>query len=195
MYGVLLERIKLGSAGRGAAESGSSWRTADGVGLWADGAGENRWTAQRCGVCVATTLADGAVRKLPPTRFEFLRLHGDAVRASPWRAGWGVEDVEGDGHPGITVTVDSTLCGGELHVGSTTTSAATGHLTEDGMVGLIDVRVQQQIHGADGYCLSVASSDTDERQRGRLAYKRVPPSTTCESLQVDQWPARAEVRP
>jgi hypothetical protein len=74
---------------------------------------------------VKTTMSDAAVARLPVARFSFAKKNSSAV-AAPWSVGWDRADVDRDGNPGVTVHVDSTICGGDLYVGSETTSRDLG---------------------------------------------------------------------
>ena len=47
---------------------------------------------------------------------------------------------------------DSSLCGGDIYVGSSTVSAAEGRPTADGFEGYISVEIEQKVHGASGMC-------------------------------------------
>ncbi len=138
-------------------------------------------------------IPEKALLGLPAARFSFVP-QGDVLKAEPWQVGWNKQDVDGDGNPGLTVDVDSSICGGKLFVASSTRSAAFGKLIDEGMMGKISVRVKQKILDADGACLKMFSSDTDEVQSGGFAYRRVSDNASCETLLKHPWPIVAKVK-
>lgn len=108
--------------------------------------------------------------------------------------GWGEDDVDGDGNPGVTVGVDAPVCSGELYVSSESTTRAVGRFHGTRFAGEARVRVVQHVIDAKGACLSVVASDTDERVRGPFAFVPVSADATCESLLQNGWPVDAESR-
>ncbi len=131
------------------------------------------------------------LRKLPPAVVRFQLLALGKARSDSWFVGWGGEDLDGDGKPGVTVDVDAPLCGGSLYVANGSTSLATARLTEGGMVGDVWVHVQQEVLDASNFCLSWFSAETNERQTGTFAYQKVDDGATCESLASRPWPVEA----
>lgn len=138
------------------------------------------------------TLAPAAVQRLPATTFS-LRMRDGRLHGPTWLSGWGEEDVEGDGQPGITVHVDAPLCDGELYVASSTRSTARGHEEKIGARGELKVRSISRVLGTSGGCISAFAGDSREELRGTFAYVPVPAGATCESLK-GSWPAKAEAR-
>lgn len=140
-------------------------------------------------------IPEKALLDLPPAVFSF-EPAGEILRAAPWEVGWGRQDVDKDGKPGLTVDVDASVCGGKLYVASTTKSAAYGKMIEggDGMMGKISVRVQQKILDSDSACLKMFAADSDETQNGGFVYRRVVPGASCESLLSQPWPVVAKVK-
>ncbi len=106
--------------------------------------------------------------------------------------GWGEDDVDGDGNPGVTVEVDAPVCSGELYVTNRSQTNATAEFVGRRFQGSAQVRVVQHIIDAEGACLSMVARDTDERVSGPFAYVRVPAEASCESLLRDGWPVDAE---
>jgi hypothetical protein len=161
--------------------------------------GDHLWVEQRaCAVTfaevwgVTVSMPQTALAALPSAPIQFhLDAHGGA-HAAPWFVGWGGEDVEGDGRPGLTIRVDAPLCSGDVYVASGTTSEATGKVTEAGMVGRMTVRVQQETLGASSRCLTWGERNTDEQQTAVFAFRRVPAGTTCADLARRPWPVRAD---
>lgn len=142
---------------------------------------------------VAVRMPTQTLARLPRAQFRFTpKADSSILQAGPWVVAWGTEDLDQDGRPGLTVEVEATMCGGSVYVASATTSEATGTLTPDGMRGHIAVRVMQEVLDASGFCLRVASQDSNETQTGRFAYRRVPKTTTCANLAKQRWPVWVE---
>ena len=104
---------------------------------------------------------------------------------------WGREDVDADGHPGITISVDAPVCSGELYVANRSFTEAKVSLSPSSLQGDADVHVVQSILGADGACLSVVAESTDERLSGQFSFVPVDSGSTCESLFAAGWPVDA----
>lgn len=105
---------------------------------------------------------------------------------------WATEDLDDDGHPGVTVHVQAPVCSGELYVSNRSKTKATATLAPERLQGRAKVHVRQKILGAEGACLSAVAKDTDEHQSGPFAYVPVPEGTTCEMLFSQGWPVIAE---
>lgn len=105
---------------------------------------------------------------------------------------WASEDLDDDGHPGVTVHVQAPVCSGELYVANRSKTKATATLAPERLQGRAKVHVRQKILGAEGACLSAVAKDTDEHQSGPFAYVPVPEGTTCEMLFRQGWPVIAE---
>ncbi|RMG10393.1 MAG: hypothetical protein D6729_19620 [Deltaproteobacteria bacterium] len=110
----------------------------------------------------------------------------------PWLAGWDAEDVDGDGHPGVTVAVQAPFCSGRLYLASRSESRARARWTDGTIVGRLKVRVQQRILGAEGLCLKMLSSDSVSSAEGTFAWRKVAPDSSCERLLEGPWPVRAK---
>ena len=133
------------------------------------------------------------VARLLKARIVFEVKPDGTLKANPWDARWGSEDLDGDGFPGATVQISGTRCSGDLHISNQSTSTMTyGRLTPDGAAGFMSVRVKQEVLSAKGLCLKVFAGDSDETQAGRFAYRRVEAGTTCESLAGKPWPVKAQ---
>jgi hypothetical protein len=130
---------------------------------------------------------------LPRTRMVFSAAD-DAKRALEGRSvvAWASEDLDDDGHPGVTVRVQAPVCNGELYVANRSKTKATATIAPDRLEGRAQVHVRQTILGAEGACLSAVAKDTDEHQSGPFAYVPVPEGTTCETLLRQGWPVTAE---
>lgn len=138
-------------------------------------------------------LAEG-VPKMPRTPVVF-RRKGVRWEAVPWSTSWNYEDVDGDGKPGATVTVEAPICGGTLFVGSNSQAVARGVEKAGGISGELKVSVEQRILQTSGGCLALVAKDTKEQVVGTFAYVPVPAGSTCESLMGSKWPAHAEPPP
>jgi hypothetical protein len=104
---------------------------------------------------------------------------------------WDEDDVDDDGHPGMTVRVRARVCSGELYVANRSDTRARARVVDGRIYGTTSVHVVQTVLGARGACLSVVASDTDERQRGTFAFAPVDAGETCESLTKNGWPIAA----
>jgi len=140
-------------------------------------------------------IPERALLSLPAATISFSK-DGELLRAAPWNVGWGRQDVDRDGKPGLTVNVDASVCGGELYIASDTRSAAVGKLIDngEGMMGKISVRVQQKVLDTDSACLKMFSADSDETQNGGFVYRRVQDNATCETLLRHPWPIEAKIK-
>jgi hypothetical protein len=104
---------------------------------------------------------------------------------------WGREDVDEDGHAGMTVTVDAPVCSGDLYVANRSFTEATVSISDGMLKGEADVHVVQSILGADGACLSVVAEGTDERLSGEFAFVPVDDDASCAGLFASGWPVDA----
>jgi hypothetical protein len=147
---------------------------------------------------VAGVVVQLDAQALPRTRMVFSVAEGGATRrGGPRLVGrsvmaWASEDLDDDGHPGVTVRVRAPVCSGELYVSNRSKTKAIATLGPERLQGRAHVRVEQKILGAEGACLSAVAKDTDERQSGPFAYVPVPEGTTCEALLREGWPVLAE---
>lgn len=129
---------------------------------------------------------------LPPTRMTFSLQDDDQTLTGRSSVIWGEEDIDHDGNPGMTVTVDAPVCSGDLYVSNRSRTLATGFFDPQGFHGTAKVRVEQTILGSRGRCLGVVARDSDELVSGPFAYTRVATGTTCASLLRTRWPIDAE---
>lgn len=143
------------------------------------------WFARVGGVSVSMDAAS-----IPTHRATYEPREGEMWSRS--RAGWGDEDVDGDGNPGMTITVDAPLCAGEIWVAHDATTRAFGTRTSEGLQGRASVLVQQRVLGTSNACLGMGAKDSSEMVRGPFAYARVPDDATCASLVASGWPIDAE---
>lgn len=132
-------------------------------------------------------------RHLPVATTSFrMRADGETFMSRS-EVGWGDEDIDDDGNPGMTISVDAPVCAGDLYVKNASSTNAYGSFTADGkFVGRAKVAVSQQVLGARGKCLSVVARDSDEVVRGPFAFVPVPAGTSCASLIRSGWPIDAE---
>jgi hypothetical protein len=138
---------------------------------------------------VILTLNPGAAEKIPPVHLVFEKRPDGWWHQHETTTGWDKEDVDGDGHPGLTINVEAPVCGGKLFVGLHTTSIARGTLTpEGGMKGQLKAKGKQAVIDTEGACLSVLVRDSDESAAGTFAYVPVPKDSTCASLSKEAWP-------
>lgn len=128
-------------------------------------------------------------RSLPANEFGFSSNGVDFKGTS--EVSWSSEDVDGDGHPGMTVHVDSSVCSGDLYVANRSRTSARAEFSGDALRGTARVTVDQEVLGAKGACLSVVASDTHDVVTGPFAYAPVETTSTCRSLMQTGWPIDA----
>jgi len=128
-------------------------------------------------------------RSLPANEFGF-QPNGEDLRGRSV-VSWSDEDVDGDGHPGMTVHIDSNVCSGDLYVGNDSRTRARAQRVGGALRGRATVTVDQTILGAKGACLSVVATDTHEVVRGPFAYAPIDRGATCRSLMQSGWPVDA----
>jgi hypothetical protein len=131
---------------------------------------------------VSVEMADAAARRLPMAPIHFDADGEGGYAARPWRVRWGAEDVDGSGHPGVTVRVRAPLCSGEVYVASDTRSVATATRADDVIEGRIRVRVTQTILDASRPCLRWFTSDSVDTMTGTFRFVPVPEGLTCDAL-------------
>lgn len=129
-------------------------------------------------------------RDIPTHRASFTLRDGEYWSRS--QAGWGDEDIDGDGNPGMTVSVDAPMCAGEIYVAHRATTRSFASRDRDGLRGRSRVSIEQRVLGTSNACLAMGAKDTQEVVRGPFAYVRVPDGTTCDSLIEGGWPIDAE---
>lgn len=128
-------------------------------------------------------------RSLPANEVEFTPNGVDLKGSS--LVSWKREDVDGDGHPGMTVHVDSSVCSGELYVSNRSRTRARAIADGGALRGKALVTVDQEVLGAKGACLSMVASDTHELVSGPFAYTPVDRGATCSALLEGGWPIDA----
>lgn len=126
-------------------------------------------------------------RYLPTTAVRFSLERDGVHRASSVRE-WGAEDVDRDGRPGMTVTVDATICSGELWVANRASTEASGRHSGDRFQGRTRSRVHQTVLGRRGACLRATEERTDEVLTGRFAFRAARGRATCADLESQGWP-------
>jgi hypothetical protein len=139
---------------------------------------------------VAVKMPDRLLARLPVTTARFAP-RADGSWFGQWESGWGAEDLDADGRPGVTIVVDAPMCGGRVQVTSSTVSRATLKPDGEALAGGVVVDVTQSVLDASNACLRSASEDTREQHRGWMRLVPVPPDSTCGRWRTDEWPARA----
>ena len=141
---------------------------------------------------VTPTMKPETIARLPKAHIVLEEKPDGSLVAAPWTTGWEAEDIDADGFPGATVQISGTSCSGDVYVSSQTmTSLLSGRATDDGISGVVSLRLKQKILAAKGLCLKLMAGDSDESQTGAFAYRRVEPGTTCQSLAGKPWPVKA----
>ncbi|MDF1565264.1 MAG: hypothetical protein P1V51_19665 [Deltaproteobacteria bacterium] len=128
---------------------------------------------------------------MPMATVEFVGLRGGWLQALPWIADWQKKDYDADGHPGVTIDVESFFCSGEMYITKRSESVARGRFDGDRFEGVLRTSVVQTLLGASASCLEWGVSDRVERLQGRFLFVPVPAGTTCKSLLERPWPALA----
>ena len=141
-------------------------------------------------------LNPNALDHMPPAKIRFVE-RGGVHHADEWPTGWGSEDLDLDGHPGVTVTVRAPLCSGDLYVESRAASTAVGTMdAELHLRGQTRAYVDQRNLGASRRCLEFVSSDQADWMEGTFAYTEVPRGSRCEDLlALREWPVRISESP
>lgn len=138
---------------------------------------------------VQVAIPDAAIQRVPPATVRLKTQPDGTVGAVGAESGWDRGDVDGDGRPGLTVTVKAAICGGALQVASAASTAIRLRVVGEALEGQVKVRVKQTVLGADGACLKKAAEDTDETHAGWVRLVPVPAGATCKTWQPAQWPA------
>jgi hypothetical protein len=135
----------------------------------------------------------GAAEKLPVIRLQYSRRADGRYYQMPATSGWGSEDVDRDGQPGLTVNLEAPICGGRLFVGVRTKSLSRGTVEADGsMIGELRAQIDQRVLGTEGACISVLADDSTESAAGTFAYVPTSTAATCATYSRDRWPVRAK---
>ncbi len=132
------------------------------------------------------TMDESAPSLMPAANPVFEPTDEGKFDAVEWPSGWGTVDLDLDGYDGMAIGVQAPICGGTLHVASEAKSVASGTTDNGGLVGEIDIFVDQRIQEVQGACLRWMSSDKAEWMHGKFSYVPVPAETTCETLST--WP-------
>lgn len=130
--------------------------------------------------------------RLQPNSMDFFQDDNGSSYQGSSRVSWQSQDVDQDGHPGMTVSVNAPVCSGDLYVSNDSSTKARAQFTKKGFQGIANVAIHQQVLGADGVCLSVVAKDVKEKVRGPFAYVPVDPQEDCRSLLRKGWPVKAD---
>ena len=130
-----------------------------------------------------------AVRSVPPATLRFTNEPDGSFGARSATSGWDATDHDGDGKPGITVSVKAALCGGALQVASQTRTSARLRMVGTALEGVVKVHVKQEILGAEGMCLKKAAKDSDEALTGWVRLVPAPATASCQTWSGARWPA------
>ncbi len=106
---------------------------------------------------------------------------------------WGTEDDDDDGNPGMTVSVDSVPCSGDVYVTSASaTTAVAAFANPAEFRGQATVAIRQTVLGASSRCLKLGAGETTQTVGGPFAFVPVDPHATCTQLMQKGWPTNAE---
>jgi hypothetical protein len=141
---------------------------------------------------IQVRMPPATMAKMPQARIEFsLAPDMTTWSAQPWEVGWGVEDLDGDGQPGMTVQVESFFCTGRISTSTWARSTASARDVDGALAGEIAIETREDLLGASQGCLLMGGRHREERQTGRFRYRRADPGTSCEQLSVEAWPVDA----
>ncbi len=110
-------------------------------------------------------------------------VDGDRFAAGPWTSVFGATDADSDGHPGLTVQVESSLLGrGDVYVTQTSTTRLVGVVSPDGSIsGRATVDTVQELHGATAWWLRIPTSPRPDPDASR--FRLVPVAEgTCAAV-------------
>ncbi len=128
------------------------------------------------------------VTKIPAATFRYAPS-ADGWTAEPWIAGWGADDLDGNGVPGMSVTVDAPICDGSLDIVSRALTRATITPEGEAFGGAVSIEIDRTIAGASNPCLRLVPKHTIETVTGSFRFVRLPAAATCDSLGSEAWPA------
>lgn len=132
---------------------------------------------------------------MPKVEFSFLPIRKKGwYQAVPWTNGWGEEDIDEDGHPGVTIDIDSLFCSGQVYLTSHSELQARGKFIGENFEGMMRVNAKQTPLGAEKTCLRLLVSEQFSKLEGTFAYTPVDPDATCETLLKEEWPVHARVQ-
>lgn len=132
--------------------------------------------------------------RLPGANFHFAPGEGAELASQGWVTGWGSEDVDADGQPGVTFDVSALMCSGKLFLSShavfTSQARPSPGPSGTGLTGKLNLTIEQWVLGADGACLKLFARDSKDKMTGRFSYVPIPADSSCDSLPKEQWPVR-----
>jgi hypothetical protein len=132
---------------------------------------------------VSITFPPAGIPRMPATQFRVVRDADGFFFAPTWSSGWDAGDYDGDGWPGLTLTVSAPLCRGRLAVISDTkTTAQVRRATPELLELALGVRVGQKIAESEGWCLALADEQTDDRFHGTAVYQPLSPTAGCAEI-------------
>jgi hypothetical protein len=137
-------------------------------------------------VGVETEVKPEALQRLPPVDIALREAPGNVFRGR-WVVRWPREDVDADGHPGLSISVKASICSGTVYVTSESETEAEARPFGAGWVGETRVRLRQEVLGASNACLRLTATDMEDSLRGVFRYAPVPPGSTCATLGADAW--------
>jgi hypothetical protein len=123
-----------------------------------------------------------SARAIPPSHYFLLQESGN-WSVEPSVTAWDATDLDADGAPGITMIVDSVLCGGRLMLANkATTTARNVTVTDGGYRAEYSVLTEQTVLKTKGLCLSLFSKSMTDTMTGSTQYARVPDGTKCDAV-------------
>lgn len=128
---------------------------------------------------------------LPLSVMSFSSKHGTFEGRSA--VSWGREDVDDDGNPGMTVSVDSVPCSGEVYVtNASRTTAIAAFASPSEFRGRARVDIKQAVLGASSKCLKLGAGRSSQTVGGPFSFVAVDAASSCSGLMQKGWPTDAE---
>jgi hypothetical protein len=130
------------------------------------------------------------VANVPAATFRYVP-GAEGWSVEPWRAGWGDEDVDGNGVAGISVTVDAPICDGSLDIATRSLLRAAVAPDGEAFGGTVAVDIDRTVLGGSNACLRLVPRRTSETVTGTFRFVPAGQPVTCEALDPAAWPVRA----
>ena len=144
---------------------------------------------------VKLNMAKESARVIPENQYT-LKKSANGWSVKPFVTAWDSSDLDKDGHPGITMDVDSLVCGGRLMLSNKATTTATNIIvSQDGYSADYNVVTEQTVLGTKGLCLRLMTKSMTDTMTGSTRYKRVAQGTTCDTFDWSSIYATERVQP
>lgn len=100
-----------------------------------------------------------------------------------WQHALGPDDADGDGQPGVTVTVKQAILGqGDVYVAQKSSVVLDGRVDGERIVGKVTVDTAQEVLGATTWWLKLSTRQRPDRDRSAFVLAPVPSGMDCAAL-------------